>query len=99
MDPLPNNPVPNLEWSHVGIGLAFVAFNSAISHVLHLHVGTSLAIAAVRCIVQLTLVATILQRVFATENWWVVAGIAGTPLSSLACEKRGGLLLRVVAVP
>jgi len=76
MDPLPNNPAPDLGWSHVGIGFSFIVVNTAISHVLHLHVGTSLAIAAIRCVMQLTAMATILQSVFATKNLWAVVGIA-----------------------
>jgi Uncharacterised protein family (UPF0014) len=88
MDPLPNKPIPDLGWSHVGIGLSFVVLNSAISHVLHLRVGASLAIAAIRCIVQLTAMATVLQSVFTTKSWWTVAGIAGTFLSRLG---DGGL--------
>jgi ABC-type iron transport system FetAB permease component len=76
MDSLPNHPVADLGWSHVGIGLTFIAFNSIISQALQLHIGASLVSAALRCVVQLTLVATILQRVFAAENFWAVVGIA-----------------------
>jgi ABC-type iron transport system FetAB permease component len=76
MDSLPNHTVADLGWSHVGFGLAFIAFNSIISQVLQLHIGASLVFAALRCVVQLTLVATILQQVFAAENFWAVVGIA-----------------------
>jgi ABC-type iron transport system FetAB permease component len=76
MDSLPKHPVADLGWSHVGIGLTFIAFNSIISQALQLHIGASLVSAALRCVVQLTLVATILQRVFAAENFWAVVGIA-----------------------
>src|SRR6266852_6458365 len=76
MDPLPNHTVADLGWSHVGFGLTFIAFNSIISQALQLHIGFSLAFAALRCVVQLTLVATILQKVFAAENFWAVVGIA-----------------------
>lgn len=76
MDPLPNHPVADLGWSQVGFGLTFIAFNSIISQALQLHVGASLVFAALRCVVQLTLVATVLQRVFAAENFWAVVGIA-----------------------
>jgi hypothetical protein len=76
MDSLPNHPVADLGWSHVGIGLTFIAFNSILSQALQLHIGASLVSAALRCVVQLTLVATILQRVFAAENFWAVVGIA-----------------------
>jgi ABC-type iron transport system FetAB permease component len=76
MDPLPNHPVADLGWSHVCFGLTFIAFTSIVSQALQLHIGTSLVFAALRCVVQLTLVATILQRVFAAENFWAVVGIA-----------------------
>lgn len=97
MDPLPDTPAPTLEWSHVGIGLAFVALGSVISQALHLRLGSSLVIAALRCIVQLTVVAAVLQHVFATKNWWSVAGIAGTFLPSP--RGSGVSLLRVMAMP
>jgi ABC-type iron transport system FetAB permease component len=76
MDPLPSHPVVDLGWSQVGFGLTFIAFNSIISQALQLGIGASLVFAALRCVVQLTLVATILQRVFAAENFWAVVGIA-----------------------
>ncbi|KAF8501786.1 UPF0014-domain-containing protein [Russula emetica] len=76
MDPLPSHPVADLGWSQVGFGLTFIAFNSIISQALQLGIGASLVFAALRCVVQLTLVATILQRVFAAENFWAVVGIA-----------------------
>ena len=72
----PTNPVVNLGWSHVGFGLAFVAFDAIISQALQLHLGASLVVASLRCVVQLTLVATILQHVFAAKNIWAVVGIA-----------------------
>jgi len=77
MDPYPATPVPDLQWSHVLFSLAFVGVNSFISWSLHLHVGTSLVIAAGCCMVQLTLVATTLQHVFSTKNSITVVGIAG----------------------
>jgi ABC-type iron transport system FetAB permease component len=76
MDPLPNDPAADLGWSHVGFGLTFIAFNSMISQALQLHLGASLVVAAMRCIVQLTLVATILKYVFAAKNFWAVVAIA-----------------------
>lgn len=78
MDTLPDAPAPALEWSHVGVGLTFVALGAVVSQALQLRIGSSLVFAALRCTVQLTVVATILQHVFTTKNWWSVAGIAGT---------------------
>ena len=76
MDSSPSQPVVDLGWSHVGLAFTFIAFNSVISQVLQLGVGASIMIAALRCVVQLTLMATILQRVFGAENFWAVVGIA-----------------------
>lgn len=74
----PSSSSPHLEWSNVGFGLAFVVMNVALSQALQLQIGTSLVISALRCTVQLTVVATILQRVFAAHNIWTVAAIACT---------------------
>ncbi len=74
----PSKSSPHLEWSNVGIGFAFIAMDMVLSQVLHLEIGTSLVISALRCIVQLAFVATILQSVFAAQNIWAVAGIACT---------------------
>jgi ABC-type iron transport system FetAB permease component len=76
MDALPSQPVANLGWPQVGFALTFIAFNSIISQVLQLGVGAFIVFAALRCVVQLTLMATIIQYVFAAENFWAVVGIA-----------------------
>jgi|SRR5712671_4840251 len=78
MDSSPMTPMTDLDWSNVGLGIAFIAFNVVISQALQLHLGASLGIAALRCTVQLTLVATVLQHVFAAKKWWMVAMIART---------------------
>ncbi|KAI0311268.1 UPF0014-domain-containing protein [Amylostereum chailletii] len=66
----------HLEWSNVGLGLCFVLFDAALSSSLGLGVGRSLLTAAARCIIQLTLVASILERVFKTDHFAAVTGIA-----------------------
>jgi Uncharacterised protein family (UPF0014) len=76
MDTSPPSSDASLGWSNVGIGVVFVVVNAGLSNALQLHIEASLAVAALRCIVQLTFVATILQRVFVTQNPWVVVGIA-----------------------
>ena len=75
---------PTLTWTNVGIGLAFILFDVGISTVFRLGVGLSLLIAALRCIGQLGVVATILHQVFENKNPWLVAFItcAYLPLSS-----------------
>ncbi|KAJ3563823.1 hypothetical protein NP233_g8688 [Leucocoprinus birnbaumii] len=76
-DALPPSPnSADLGWVNVAIALAFILLNSAISGLLKIGVGTSLIISAIRCMVQLTLVALILEPVFAAENKWAVAGIS-----------------------
>lgn len=64
-----------LGWENVTIALAFILFDACVSGILKIGVGTSLLISAVRCMVQLTVVATILQQVFAAKDKWVVASI------------------------
>ncbi|TFY50903.1 hypothetical protein EVG20_g11266, partial [Dentipellis fragilis] len=76
MDDLPADSKTHLQWTNVGLGLSFVLFDAALSRVLGLGVGGSLLTAAIRCVVQLAVVATILQRVFATDSMLAVAGIA-----------------------
>jgi len=76
MDQSPSQPVAGLGWSQVGFALTFIAFNSIISQVLQLGAGASIMFAALRCVVQLTLMATILHHVFAAESFWAVVGIA-----------------------
>jgi hypothetical protein len=66
----------NLTWTNVAVGLTFILFDVGVSTVLRLGVGISLLVAALRCIGQLALVATVLQRVFEHKNPWSVAGIA-----------------------
>ncbi|KAF8954400.1 ABC transporter-like protein [Flammula alnicola] len=63
----------NLTWTNVAIGLAFILFDVGISTVFRLGVGVSLLIAALRCIGQLAVVATLLQQVFENKNPWMVA--------------------------
>ena len=90
MDTTPPSPSsPHLEWSNVGFGFAFIAINVVLSQALHLQIGTSLVISAVRCTVQLAFVATILQRVFAAHTIWTVAAIARTSHTHFHFYSRG----------
>ena len=63
----------DVTWVNVGIALVFVLFNIGISTVFRLGIGLSLFIAALRCVGQLAVVAIILQKVFETEEPWLVA--------------------------
>lgn len=66
----------HLTWANVGLGFAFVVFDAAISHGFGLGVGLPLVTAAVRCIIQLGIMALVLQKIFEAENPWGVAGLA-----------------------
>ena len=76
MDSGPETRTKDLNWENVGLAFSFILFDAVVSHVFGLGVGSSLTTAAVRCVIQLTLVAFILQRVFEANNPWAVAGIA-----------------------
>lgn len=65
-----------LSWTNVAIGLGFILFDVGVSTVFRLGVGVSLLVAALRCIGQLAVVATLLQQVFDNKNPWLVALIA-----------------------
>jgi ABC-type iron transport system FetAB permease component len=68
-------PTPILGWVNVGLALSFIGFDVVVSSFLGLGVGRSLLTAALRCILQLAVVAGLLQKVFEAENPWAVAGI------------------------
>ena len=74
-------------WSHVTIAFTLVVLNSALSHVLQLNVGTSLVIAALRCMAQLIVVAFVLRHVFAVESMWAVARLARKSPTILSQEQ------------
>ncbi|KAF8577772.1 UPF0014-domain-containing protein [Ramaria rubella] len=66
----------NLGWSSLALAFSFIAFDAFISLIFGLKIGTSLVTAAIRCVVQLSLMALVLKSVFQTNNPWAVAGIA-----------------------
>ena len=72
----PPTSVSDPSWSQVIVSFALVTFNSAISQVLQLGIGAPLAIAALRCMAQLIVVAFVLRHVFAVESMWAVARLA-----------------------
>ncbi|WVR04324.1 hypothetical protein IAU60_001324 [Kwoniella sp. DSM 27419] len=67
---------PTLSWTNVLIGLLFIVFDAVLSLILGLGIGGSLMVAAGRCILQLSVMALILDKVFASQNIWGVFGIA-----------------------
>jgi ABC-type iron transport system FetAB permease component len=71
--PMPSTP--DLTPSNVALAFTFILFDAIVSAVFGLGIGRSLITAAVRCVIQLALVATLLRKVFETNNPWAVAGI------------------------
>ncbi|KAI0337041.1 UPF0014-domain-containing protein [Trametopsis cervina] len=76
MDGDTGTPSKELNWENVGLAFSFIVFDAVFSRIFGLGIGNSLITAAVRCVVQLSLVALILQKVFETNSPWAVAGIA-----------------------
>lgn len=64
-----------LTWTNVLIGLAFVAFDSVLSQGFGLGISGSLIVASIRCILQLTIMASLLDRVFASNSIYGVFSI------------------------
>ena len=69
-----------LSWRNVGLAFTFIVFDAVASRVFQLKLGGELVTAAVRCIVQLVVLALVLQKVFESDNPWAAAGIACEPL-------------------
>ncbi|KAG5644179.1 hypothetical protein DXG03_009020 [Asterophora parasitica] len=71
----PTTPI-HLGWTNVGLGFAFILFDVVLSSSFGLGIERSLFTAAVRCVVQLSVVGVLLQQVFETKDPWAVGGIA-----------------------
>lgn len=69
-------PVPTLTWVNVAIASSFILINGLISLVLGLQLEKTLIIAAVRCLVQLTIMGYILEDVFKTRHPAIVMFMA-----------------------
>jgi len=76
MDNAPNGDQPPLTWSNVALALSFVAFDVILSSVYRLEISSSLISAAFRCIIQLSVMALVLESIFKTKNPWGIAGLA-----------------------
>ena len=63
---------------NVGLAFSFIVLNAVICKILGLKLSSSLVTGAVRCVLQLSLLALILQKVFEANNPWAVASIACT---------------------
>jgi len=67
---------PTLSWLNVGFGFLFILFDAILSATLGLGIGGSLVVAATRCVIQLSIMGLVLDKVFASDNIWGVIGIA-----------------------
>lgn len=84
----PTDSKTHLDWGNVGLGFAFVVFDAIISRVFGLGVGVPLITAAIRCIIQLAIMALVLQRIFEADNPWGVSGIACKALEVLHMPRK-----------
>ncbi|KAI9595891.1 UPF0014 family [Syncephalis fuscata] len=64
-----------LEWRNVAIASLFVLINMAISSGFGLELEIPLLVASLRCVVQLTLMGMVLEKIFSTDNPWLVIGM------------------------
>jgi hypothetical protein len=76
MDNVPSGEQPLLTWSNVALALSFVAFDAILSSVYRLGISSSLISAAFRCIIQLSVMALVLESIFKTKNPWGIVGLA-----------------------
>ena len=67
---------PLLTWSNVALALSFVVFDAVLSSIYRLGISSSLISAAFRCIVQLSVMALVLESIFKTQNPYGIAGLA-----------------------
>lgn len=73
---LASDTAPELSWLNVAIAFAFVSIDAILSVTFHLGLAGSLLVAAVRCVLQLSVMGLVLDKVFAAGNIWGVFGIA-----------------------
>jgi len=78
MDDIPDRggERPLLTWSNVALALSFVAFDAVLSSVYRLGISSSLVSAALRCVIQLSVMALVLESIFRTQNPFGIVGLA-----------------------
>lgn len=64
-------------WKNVLIALSLILFDLAVSSSFRLGITRQLLVAAIRCIVQLSLMGLVLDSVFRAESPWAVAAMSG----------------------
>lgn len=80
------NDVPDLGWHNVGIASLFILVNMIISLYLGLRLEKSLLTSSIRCVVQLTVMGSILDSVFKAKNPILVMLMTVTLIFLSSCE-------------
>lgn len=70
------SPTIHLTWANVGVAIAFLLVDASLSAYFRLGLSKSLLVAATRCILQLYLMSLVLDKIFAANSPWGVAGLA-----------------------
>lgn len=76
MENAPSREQPLLTWSNVALALSFVAFDTVLSSVYRLGISGSLISAASRCVIQLSVMALVLDSIFQTKSPYGIAALA-----------------------
>lgn len=92
MDNTPGTEQPLLTWPNVALALSFVAFDAVLSSIYRLGISSSLLSAALRCIIQLSVMALLLESIFKTQNPYGIAGLARKSYLKQVRNSRGGLI-------
>ncbi|KAJ2663407.1 hypothetical protein IWW48_001290 [Coemansia sp. RSA 1200] len=71
----PSMPDEPVTWKNVGLSALLLGFNVVLSMWFGLGLSTSLLIAAVRCVVQLTALGLVLKEIFLTDNPILIFGM------------------------
>lgn len=67
---------PELSILNVALALSFISVDAILSVIFNLGIASSLIVAAARCVLQLSVMGLVLDKVFAAGNIWGVFGIA-----------------------
>lgn len=79
---------PQLSLLNVTLGLSFIVFDAVLSVTFNLGIASSLLVAAGRCILQLSVMGLVLDRVFAADNVWGVFGMICAYVARLFVGRR-----------
>ncbi|KAG6879789.1 hypothetical protein C0992_011587 [Termitomyces sp. T32_za158] len=71
-----SEPTTYIGWGHIALAFTFILFDVVVSVYFGLGIERGLLTASIRCVVQLAIMAVLLQGVFTAKDPWAVAGIA-----------------------